>query len=338
MQNTEQDPIWHAEGNVWVHTRMVVEQLLQLPEYQQLNSEEDKLILLTAALLHDVAKPLCTHTDEAGRIVSPKHTRIGEQVVRTLLWDVDIQQRELICALVRLHGLPIWLLDKLNPNRAVISASLRLRNPLLYILVKADILGRICDTQADMLEKLEYFKELCIETEAWDTPKTFFNPHSRYLFFQKDDAYASQIYDDTRFEIIILAGVAGSGKDTYAKTLDLPMVSLDDWREALDVEHGDTRGQGQVVQKAYEEAKTFAAAKQSFIWNATNLTRQLRMRFINSLGVYNPFFRIVYLETSFANILTRRADYIPAKRLRAMRDMVEIPTLEEAHEVVILRS
>ena len=31
MKNVPQDPEWHAEGDVYVHTKMVCEALLQLP-------------------------------------------------------------------------------------------------------------------------------------------------------------------------------------------------------------------------------------------------------------------------------------------------------------------
>ena len=36
MHDVMQDPIWHAEGDVYVHTKMVVEELLEIPEYRRL--------------------------------------------------------------------------------------------------------------------------------------------------------------------------------------------------------------------------------------------------------------------------------------------------------------
>ncbi len=92
MHNCEQDVVWHAEGNVFIHTKMVVENLTQIADYQILENK-DKEILLLSALLHDVAKPQTTFI-ENGRIVSPKHAKIGEKVARDLLWDLDFEQRE----------------------------------------------------------------------------------------------------------------------------------------------------------------------------------------------------------------------------------------------------
>ncbi len=80
MQQCMQEPEFHAEGDVWTHTRMVVDALLALPEYQALGSDEQNL-LLHAALLHDVAKPACTVL-ENGRISSPRHAKVGEKIAR----------------------------------------------------------------------------------------------------------------------------------------------------------------------------------------------------------------------------------------------------------------
>src|SRR5687767_209798 len=40
LEGCPQDPIHHAEGNVWIHTRMVLETLLGLPEWRALPAEE----------------------------------------------------------------------------------------------------------------------------------------------------------------------------------------------------------------------------------------------------------------------------------------------------------
>lgn len=52
MKNVQQDPEWHAKSDVYIYTRMVVETLISLPEFQKLK-EQDKHILFTAAILHD---------------------------------------------------------------------------------------------------------------------------------------------------------------------------------------------------------------------------------------------------------------------------------------------
>src|SRR5690349_4051335 len=64
LADTPQDPYYHAEGDVLTHTRLVAEALVALPAWQALTPPA-RAVLLAAALLHDVAKPICTEVDGA---------------------------------------------------------------------------------------------------------------------------------------------------------------------------------------------------------------------------------------------------------------------------------
>ncbi|MBS5797581.1 MAG: HD domain-containing protein [Dysgonomonas mossii] len=55
MKYVEQHKIHHAEGNVAIHTQMVLEEILKLSSFQNLD-EQDKEILWAAALMHDIEK------------------------------------------------------------------------------------------------------------------------------------------------------------------------------------------------------------------------------------------------------------------------------------------
>ncbi len=336
LYDCPQHPDYHGEGDVGVHTEMVVEALLQLPEYIELPIPEKELLLATA-LLHDVAKPACL-TIEDGKINSPGHAKVGEKITREILWDEDFKIREQVCSLVRLHGLPIWALEKSNPQSAVISASLRISNYLLYIFAKADILGRISKDQNEWLERVEFFKEFCLENDCFEKPYSFLNEHSRFRYFFTGAQYPADLFDDTKFQVILMSGIAGSGKDTFLKKNKLPVVSLDAIRVEMKVNHGDKSGQGRVVQKAYELAKKYSAAKQSFVWNSTNLTADMRSKLINKLSVYNPFFKIIYIETSMENIFARRGEDIPIRKLEKMIHILDMPLLGEAHEMEYIRN
>ncbi|MEZ4955324.1 MAG: AAA family ATPase [Saprospiraceae bacterium] len=335
LYDCPQNPDYHAEGDVGVHTEMVVEALLQLPEYQALFAQEKKLLLATA-LFHDVAKPACL-VIENGKVSSPRHAKVGEKMTREILWEEDFTFRETVCSLVRLHGLPIWALEKENPRSAVISASLRTSNYLLYIFAKADVLGRICKDKNELLERVEYFKEFCLENNCFEKPYPFLNAHSRFRYFFTNAEYTAELFDDTKFQIILMSGIAGSGKDTFLQKNKLPVISLDYFRQEMKISHGDKQGQGRVVQRAYELAKKYAAAKQSFIWNSTNLTADMRSKLINKLAVYNPFFKIIYLETSIENIFARRGEDIPLHKLEKMIQILDMPLFEEVHEVEYIR-
>nr|WED68849.1 HD domain-containing protein [Pectobacterium colocasium] len=107
-QETPQEPRYHGEGDVWTHTIMVVESLLQLPDYQTATREQQE-ILFFAALLHDVAKYRTTVIDPVtGQIGQPGHSRKGAIDARVLLWDagVPFAVREAICRLIAVHQVP----------------------------------------------------------------------------------------------------------------------------------------------------------------------------------------------------------------------------------------
>ena len=100
----------------------------------------------------------------------------------------------------------------------------------------------------------------------------------------------------------------------------------------------DKAAQGKVVQIAYEQAKEFCRKKQSFVWNSTNLTLDLRAKLIRTLAVYNPKFKIYYVETPLKAVFSRRKDDIPLEVLKRMVRQLDMPTTTEAHEVQYVRN
>jgi two-component system phosphate regulon sensor histidine kinase PhoR len=96
MMGIQQNPEHHGEGNVYLHTRSVCENLVKLDGYREL-APRDKQILFVSALLHDIGKIRCTRTED-GVIVSPHHASSGAITAREMLWrdfgvcgDKDLQ-------------------------------------------------------------------------------------------------------------------------------------------------------------------------------------------------------------------------------------------------------
>ncbi|MGM9509708.1 AAA family ATPase [Larkinella sp. GY13] len=342
MRDVPQDPRHHAEGDVAVHTRLVVEQLQQLPGYQQLNPQ-DQAVLWTAALLHDVEKRSTTVLETDGSITSRGHARRGEQTTRELLYrsfPAPFKLREQIAKLVRYHGLPLWIFEKPDPLKSLLQTSLEVNTQWLALLAEADVRGRICTDQAELLEKIAFFRAYCEENGCWGTPYPFSSGLNRFTYFYKEDASPTyEPFDTTVFEVVLLAGLPGAGKDTYiSKQLaDWPVVCLDDFRRQFRIDPADREGTGYVVQMAKEKAKTLLRQQQSFVWNATNLTRQVRQQLIELFVTYKARVRLVYLEVPYTQLKQQnqnRIHVVPNAVMARMLSRFEIPACWEAHEVV----
>src|SRR5215470_10372881 len=79
LRGTPQDPEWHPEGDVFIHTCHCLDALTQLPEWQAADTHT-RAVLSFAILAHDFAKPHTTQQvirDGRSRIVSPGHEEAG---------------------------------------------------------------------------------------------------------------------------------------------------------------------------------------------------------------------------------------------------------------------
>ena len=342
MRAVPQDPLYHAEGDVWIHTRMVLAAVLGLEAWPGL-MEPERSLLFWGALLHDVAKPMCTRVEPEGRITSRNHARKGEQVARELMWNgvpepVPFLLREHIAKLVRLHGLPLWMVDKPDPRRAVLEASQHVDVRLLALLAEADVRGRTCADQEDLLERIALFRAYAQELGCYDKPYPFATALSRFTYFRKDNSPPDYIpFDETWGEVTIMAGLPGAGKDTWIQkhALAQPVIALDAIRAELGIDPRDK--QGRVIQTARERARVFLRKQQPFIWNATNITRRLRKPLIDMMVDYGARVRLVYVEPAYRILFQQnrsRKAVVPEAVIHAMIRRLEVPAITEAHEVV----
>ncbi|WP_339726863.1 AAA family ATPase [uncultured Gimesia sp.] len=341
MAQCAQDADWHAEGDVWTHTQMVCRQLTELNEWSNLAPQE-QIVLIFTALLHDAAKPLTSQTDpKTGRIRSPKHAVKGEHLTRSILRELDcnLETRETICRLVRFHGRPAFLLEKSKPEHEVVSLSWLVNHRLLYLFALADTRGRTTDSMSRPEEHLRFWKMIAEELNCFDQPYPFSNDQARFLFYRCAEPNLHYVpHEDYTCTVTILSGLPGSGKDTWlAKHRpDLPVVSLDEVRAELEIH--PTENQGEVAQVAQERCRQFLRAKTSFAYNATNLSRQTRQRWINLFSDYGARIEIVYLEPPLKTIVQQnqqRTKSVPEKVIHQLAQRCEPPTITEAHSLTL---
>jgi tRNA nucleotidyltransferase (CCA-adding enzyme) len=82
MINCPQEEEWHAEGDVWTHAKMVVDQAAKIMRRDGVGwTEKEKIILMLGALCHDLGKPTVTEFVD-DRLRSRGHEEAGEKPAR----------------------------------------------------------------------------------------------------------------------------------------------------------------------------------------------------------------------------------------------------------------
>jgi predicted kinase len=340
-----QDPVYHAEGDVWTHTRMVVDCLKADPRFHAL-PEDRRRVLGLAALLHDIAKPETRAEDYDAtlgrvRITHNKHSPQGAQRAWVYLWDLGFpaQVRADVHAIIFWHQRVFHTYPgSRSADRDIISYSLIGRWHELLLHGLADNAGRInpaTHVTADALDLLTlHIDEMgCLQT-AWpfetDAARIYWlgNRAERSAHFTPHPTAGSQV--------VVMSGLPGMGKDTYIRRhlADWPVISLDQLRDTLDIAPDDN--QGKVIQAAMAAARVHLRAQTRFVWNATNLTRLARGKIIDLCLAYGATVDIRALDTPAA--VTRRQNRerearVPDAVIARMLQKWEPPTPLEAHTV-----
>lgn len=137
----DQEPEWHPEGDVWVHTLHCMDAFAQ----ERVGDDWEDLVVGLAVLCHDLGKPLTTNIGKDGRIRSPMHEAKGEEPTRSFLsrLTTQVDLHEQVVPLVRRHLSP----RTFYKDQASDGAIRRLANKVKRIdrlvrVAAADIAGR----------------------------------------------------------------------------------------------------------------------------------------------------------------------------------------------------
>lgn len=140
LQGCVQDPEWHPEGDVWIHTLHCLDWFAG----ERTGRPDDDLIVGLGVLCHDFGKPSTTRTD-FGRITSRGHEQEGEEPARRFLERLTNQDNLIgdVIPLVRCHLRPRALYDASASDSAVRRLAGQVRRiDRLVRVAQADHAGR----------------------------------------------------------------------------------------------------------------------------------------------------------------------------------------------------
>jgi tRNA nucleotidyltransferase (CCA-adding enzyme) len=151
LSKTAQEEEWHPEGNVWIHTLMVVDEAAKIIENEGLKGN-DALLVMLGAFCHDFGKPSTTKEID-GRIKSLGHEEAGREPAIKFLSEIGIEAsiRVQVARLVAAHLMPsvFYIQDTKKAEKITDGAIKRLAARVspatlkhLVCVAKADHLGR----------------------------------------------------------------------------------------------------------------------------------------------------------------------------------------------------
>lgn len=139
----EQSPVYHPEGDVWVHTMMCIDEMAKEIRGRDDLSREDKLVFMFGILAHDLGK--ATHTTiEEGRIRSIGHEEAGieptKKMMRRITNAKTIVKRML--PLIEYHVRPSTYYQGKAKEKAIKKLAMHVNISELVTFAKIDNFGR----------------------------------------------------------------------------------------------------------------------------------------------------------------------------------------------------
>lgn len=154
MKDTEQSKQHHPEGNVWIHTMMVVDEAAKVR-----GESRNPRVFMWAAFLHDIGKPEVTRVRK-GKITAYDHDKVGAEAAEELLNQVcdDRAFIRLVSAMVRWH-MQILFIAKNLAFADINSMKKEVDIDEVALLGMCDRLGRLGVQRNEVMKDIAKFRQ-----------------------------------------------------------------------------------------------------------------------------------------------------------------------------------
>ena len=370
LKDTPQDPEWHAEGDVHIHTSLVLGEMYALLERAQIKAEE-RLVLVLAAALHDIAKPLTTRTrfiEGRERITSPGHANKGRSYIAYKLLGLGVapETARQVMALVGHHHDPKQLVKRDAPRSRYTRLARLAPLHQLYWLEQADLRGRMSKDLNEQLDTLELFGLIAKELGLWNTRDPYqdwrafiegklesfpqatqnlvvanaIRDYEQGLIYTPEEALArSYRYRDAYASLVVTCGPSGAGKSSWVQKnySHYELISLDQLRLELTGKREDQSMNGQVIQLARERLKDCFRNHRDVVWDATNLVRAQRNSVLQTGFDYGASVTLAVFHLPEMLIVQQNSERehpVPVQVLGRQLGNLDFPYLDETHHTI----
>lgn len=211
-----QEPEWHPEGSVWQHTKHVVDSMNDICNRDGIFGDQ-KVIRMFGALLHDGGKPLCTITNEIGRIVSPGHDEAGVDLAFSFMERINAPKRfhQPVADMVRYHMRHIHHVTPRTARRFASKLGAISKDDWLAI-VEADYSGRPPLPKGIPTDAQELYDLIEVETQDNRVAQLVLGRHlvsrgytpSKLFGIVLNEVYEIQLDEGLDFESLLLLAIS----------------------------------------------------------------------------------------------------------------------------------
>lgn len=353
MISCPQDELYHAEGDVWTHTMMV---LNGAEERAPALQDSPMALMRLAALFHDSAKPETTviawcDTENRECVRQPNHAKKGADKAWQWLIDAghDVRDAREVASLVLWHQRPSHIHEQSNQQtricRFVAEGG---RWDRLFALCESDQSGRISPNVEEGLIALGLLRldvESLSENMGHDLMSGGSPESSEWRYrigesWSADPFYAPR--DEPTKRLTMMSGLPGSGKSSWVRENigDAVLVSLDEIRSEFKRYKRNQEFEGRCYQEAVSRVRQALAADRDVVWDACSLDLRSRGKIMRLGRDYGASLRIVSMDEPFSVAAARNANREFPVPVSVMADMAvsrEMVLATEAHQVISVR-